>query len=200
MTCPAAHGSILGVLRLLNQGDKCEHCGATENLMKCTQCSSAVYCSKECQIASWPGHKFFCKSISKARTKTCPLDVIGSTYKVAEKLGVRQVKMMMTHVGPVCSDAKEMPAGVPENFLLIHEAATKMAMLGAEKRMYGEREYKRVYDDLVANEQEWLEVSVYLIFRPNLQAVAVNNLFTSFVACSSLNAFIITTKQGIVPW
>ena len=147
-----------------SQTDKCEHCGATENLMKCTKCSTAVYCSKNCQIAHWPKHKMFCKIASemksKVKSKADEMDAIGSVYKVAEKQGVRAARLLMTHAGDFLSDEKEMPAGVPENFLFIHEAATKMAMLGGEKRMYGEREYKRLYDDLVANEQEWMEVSV----------------------------------------
>lgn len=150
-----------------NQTNKCGHCGATENLMKCTKCSAAAYCSKKCQVSDWSTHKFICKVISKAESKANEMDAIGSIYKVAEKQGVIQVKMMMTHVGPVRSDDKEMPAGVPENFLFIHEGATKIAMLGGDKRMYGEREYKRLYDDLVSNEQEWIEVSVSNIISLN---------------------------------
>jgi hypothetical protein len=66
----------------------------------------------------------------------------------------------LTHAGCFTSDENEMPAGVPDNFLFIHEASTKFAMLGEAKRMYGEYEYKKLYDDLVANEGEWMEVSV----------------------------------------
>ena len=142
-----------------NQTNKCGHCGATENLMKCTKCAAAAYCSKECQVSDWPTHKFLCKVISKVESKTNEVDAIGSVYKLAQKEG-QVVKLMMTHAGTFHSSAKEMPAGVPENFLFIHEAASKMAMLGGDKRMYGEREYKRLYDDLVANEHEWMEVSV----------------------------------------
>ena len=31
-------------------------------LMKCTGCSSAYYCSKDCQAAHWPEHKHQCKA------------------------------------------------------------------------------------------------------------------------------------------
>ncbi|KAL7428786.1 hypothetical protein ACHAXM_001410 [Skeletonema potamos] len=58
-----------------------------------------------------------------------------------------------------------MPAGVPDNFLFIHEASTKFAMLGEAKRMYGEYEYKKLYDDLVANEGEWMEFFAHLANR-----------------------------------
>ncbi len=90
---------------------------------------------------------------------TSPLDAIGMAYKVAQQQGVSASRLVRTHAGFINTADKEMPTGVPENFLFIHEASTKVAMLGEGKRMYGEREYKRLYDDLIANEHEWMEVS-----------------------------------------
>ena len=171
------------------QTEKCGNCGATVNLMKCTKCSTAVYCSKTCQIANWPEHKMVCKILkemkskaSKVKSKADQFDAIGSMYKMAEKQGMPAARLLITHAGNILSDDKEMPAGVPENFPFIHEAATKMAMLGGEKRMYGEREYKRLYDDLVANEQEWMEVSVpsfrlLMIYVYGTSDTCINNYF-----------------------
>ena len=82
----------------------------------------------------------------------------------------------MTHAGYVNTADKKIPEGVPENFVFIHEATTKMAMLGEEKRMYGEREYKRLYDDLVAKEYEWMEVCVSIIHQ--MRAL------TTYVVCT----------------
>ena len=144
--------------------DKCGNCGGTENLMKCTRCSTAAYCSKKCQLAQWPEHKLICKMASKMASKTASakneLDAIGAMYKTVLKEGVNTVKLISTHAGCFSSDEKETPAGVPDNFIFVHEASVKFAMLGEEKRMYGEHEYKKVFDELVENEQLWLEVSV----------------------------------------
>ena len=140
--------------------DKCGNCGGTEDLLKCTRCASAAYCSKLCQTTDWPKHKMFCKMISKAATADNEFDTIANMLKSIQKQGFNTVKFMTTHAGCFSSDDKEMPAGVPDNFLLIHKVSQKFAMLGEEKRVYGEHEYKQLYDDLVANEKEWTEVSV----------------------------------------
>jgi hypothetical protein len=72
------------------------------------------------------------------------------------------VKIFSSHVGVFGSTDKEMPEGVPDNFLFVYEANNKYMMLGDEKRLYGEYEYKRLYDDLLANKEEWLEFFRYL--------------------------------------
>lgn len=98
-------------------------------------------------------------------SKTSPLDALGIMYKEAQKQGVPASRLVGTHAGYINTADKEMPAGVPQNFVFIHEASTKMAMLGEGKRMYGEREYIRLYDDLVAKEHEWMEVSVSILHQ-----------------------------------
>ena len=100
------------------------------------------------------------KMASKTASAKNELDAIGAMYKTVLKEGVNTVKLISTHAGCFSSDEKETPAGVPDNFICIHEASVKFAMLGEEKRMYGEHEYKKVFDELVENEQLWLEVSV----------------------------------------
>lgn len=98
--------------------------------------------------------------VSKAAKANNDLDAIGNMIKSVQKQGIKTVKLISTHAVCLSSDDKEMPAGVPDNFLFLHEASQKFAMLGKEKRVYGEHKYKKLYDDLVANEKEWMEVSV----------------------------------------
>ena len=68
--------------------------------------------------------------------------------------------LMMTHIGWVATDTnEELPPGLPENFLYIHEAMNKYASLGKKKREFGEAIYRRLFDELVENEEEWEDVS-----------------------------------------
>jgi len=45
-------------------------CGAKEahvkHFSRCSACKAVVYCSKDCQLADWPGHKKACKAARKA--------------------------------------------------------------------------------------------------------------------------------------
>ena len=49
-------------------GTVCDHCGKTAaqasvNALKaCSQCQAVRYCSVECSVAAWPGHKAACKA------------------------------------------------------------------------------------------------------------------------------------------
>ena len=44
----------------------CAHCGGAGDL-RCAGCRGVHYCSRGCQKAAWPGHKFHCKlMLSKA--------------------------------------------------------------------------------------------------------------------------------------
>ncbi|XP_029648290.1 MATH and LRR domain-containing protein PFE0570w-like isoform X2 [Octopus sinensis] len=48
---------------------RCENCGSfSENLMTCSQCKIAKYCSKPCQISARQLHKKFCKSPNSLNT------------------------------------------------------------------------------------------------------------------------------------
>jgi hypothetical protein len=46
-------------------------CGAVESCPKafkhCSKCRTAVYCSRECQLAAWPSHKRDCKRLAAER-------------------------------------------------------------------------------------------------------------------------------------
>jgi len=43
----------------------CQICGKVADLLKCGQCETARYCSKECQLANWPAHKAVCSKICR---------------------------------------------------------------------------------------------------------------------------------------
>ncbi|KAJ7837959.1 hypothetical protein B0H14DRAFT_3870232 [Mycena olivaceomarginata] len=46
---------------------KCDlrNCNQHENLTKCSQCRTALYCSKECQRADWKRHKIYCQMTTR---------------------------------------------------------------------------------------------------------------------------------------
>ena len=69
------------------------------------------------------------------------------------------VTMKSTSVGIVSGD--EVPDGVPSKFHLIGEAMNTLMSYSDEKSMFGEAKYKELYDELVSNEKEWLEVSLF---------------------------------------
>ena len=52
-----------GPRSLLELNPPCDYCGKQGGVKKCTQCLSAYYCSKECQVGDWKkgGHKGRCK-------------------------------------------------------------------------------------------------------------------------------------------
>lgn len=43
--------------------NKCDACGADAG-KRCNQCKSVWYCSRDCQVNSWKGHKAKCKAIA----------------------------------------------------------------------------------------------------------------------------------------
>jgi len=49
-----------------SRGQCCDHCGAPQapgkNLLRCSKCKQASYCSKECQIKAWKTHKKECNA------------------------------------------------------------------------------------------------------------------------------------------
>lgn len=57
----------LNVIRDEDEGYSCKKCGKNpedkSKLLKCSQCSAAYYCSKECQKADWKMHKGFCNKM-----------------------------------------------------------------------------------------------------------------------------------------
>lgn len=57
--------------------DQCVICKSKENLKRCVKCRSALYCSKEHQIADWSTHKKLCQSSRKLR-QSCTTTPKGS--------------------------------------------------------------------------------------------------------------------------
>lgn len=49
------------------ESDTCDGCGVKEHtghcgeLLRCTKCRCALFCSRECQVAVWDSHKEFCR-------------------------------------------------------------------------------------------------------------------------------------------
>ena len=40
----------------------CETCGTVaRKIMRCDRCAMVTYCSRECQVQAWKGHKEYCK-------------------------------------------------------------------------------------------------------------------------------------------
>jgi len=81
---------------------------------------------------------------------------MGNMMKMLEKQGIAMPGLIQTHAGPVSTDDKVMPPGVPRNFLFLKSSLDEFAKLKAEKREFGEKTYKRLFDDLITNERDWL--------------------------------------------
>ena len=78
------------------------------------------------------------------------------TTKENEKGSINNVgSMTFTHRGPVCSEDTVMPHGVPQNFQYIKEASNRYVYLKEGKREFGEAAYKKLFDELVMNKDEW---------------------------------------------
>ncbi len=49
---------------------KCHFCGKLQpNIKKCSGCSFALYCNKECQRSDWNSHKNICQRVSNGNLK-----------------------------------------------------------------------------------------------------------------------------------
>ncbi|UPR05069.1 hypothetical protein HOP50_19g84160 [Chloropicon primus] len=46
---------------MMSSGKACANCGATANLLKCSRCHQAWFCSVSCQKQYWPFHKSVCR-------------------------------------------------------------------------------------------------------------------------------------------
>merc|ERR1719506_117369 len=61
---------VAAALSIYSPSRSCFFCGAIrDDLLKCSACRSAYFCSRDCQIAGWKDHKPKCKRIRKLREK-----------------------------------------------------------------------------------------------------------------------------------
>mmetsp|Transcript_32877 Transcript_32877/g.49610 ORF Transcript_32877/g.49610 Transcript_32877/m.49610 type:complete len:238 (+) Transcript_32877:55-768(+) len=150
---------------------KCRACGATENLKTCSRCHTGAYCSRACQAKDWKQHKVRCKAIaasiqaSEEPEKQLDGEFMRSAMN-AQKKALRQAKKenvpiycaSMTSRG-IVAPGMPVPDGVPANFGLKQAAVLEFHSSGGRinKQFLGEAKYRDYYDDLVSNEEEWLE-------------------------------------------
>mmetsp|Transcript_28094 Transcript_28094/g.62896 ORF Transcript_28094/g.62896 Transcript_28094/m.62896 type:complete len:464 (+) Transcript_28094:271-1662(+) len=143
---------------------ECANCGVEQDddveIRACSKCKADGYCSKKCQLAHWPKHKKSCKllaGIDKALT-SCKdeAEAMGNLMRLMSKQNQPMTGLYATHAGMISSDDTVMPPGVPENFLWLKSALTEFGRLKGDKREYGEKAYKKLYGDLVANKQVWM--------------------------------------------
>ena len=64
----------------------CYHCNKSKcKLMACKKCSTAVYCSKDCQVGDWPRHKKLCSKLLAGATAL--EDAVGKDQRQSSKHG-----------------------------------------------------------------------------------------------------------------
>jgi hypothetical protein len=80
--------------------DRCDSCGKTgDNLKKCVQCESVMYCNKDCQRAAWKIHRKACHPNPAAATAANAASVDALTNAVAgSSLGDATKKEYTDHV------------------------------------------------------------------------------------------------------
>eukprot|EP00553_Chaetoceros_curvisetus_P000017 CAMPEP_0204621330 /NCGR_PEP_ID=MMETSP0717-20131115/7070_1 /ASSEMBLY_ACC=CAM_ASM_000666 /TAXON_ID=230516 /ORGANISM="Chaetoceros curvisetus" /LENGTH=300 /DNA_ID=CAMNT_0051635703 /DNA_START=207 /DNA_END=1109 /DNA_ORIENTATION=+ len=64
--------------------------------------------------------------------------------------------LIRTHAGTISTDDKQMPLGVPSNFLYLQAALNQFAKLKEDKRHFGEVFYSTLFKDFMTNKAEWL--------------------------------------------
>ena len=83
-------------------------------------------------------------------------EVMGNLMRFMSKQNQPMTGLYMTHAGMISSNDTVMPPGVPENFLWLKSALNEFGRLKEDKREYGEKAYKKLYDDMVTNKQVWM--------------------------------------------
>ena len=111
----------------------------------------AVYCSETCQREHWPTHK----------TSVCD-KVVEQKKECRKQLsGDNPFDISNTHAGPaIMVNLGEMtlPPGVPKGLRQLRMAVMEMSCHIVHKE-YGESSYREFYDELLQEENDWMEVS-----------------------------------------
>ena len=102
------------------------------------------------------------------------------------KEGKQIVTMRSCHKGAITSRRdQEVPEGVPKNYYLKEEAFIEMQRHRVENYEFGEAAYKAFYDDVVANEYDWIDVSYKAGIYHLLYCYKSHHL-TCYILCSFL--------------
>ncbi len=164
----------------INNKSCCNNCkkipsSQEKDLKKCSRCKLVSYCNRECQIADWKSHKKDCDK--EFQNKLFPLPnpdqqpnqlEMKFDKKLPHVKGIRQahkdgrpvLTMSFTAQGMVLP-GMPLPQGVPKNFRLKQEAhsafLTGPSQSGTKLgNLQYEGKYKDYYEDIVANEDDWL--------------------------------------------
>ena len=166
---------------------ECSYCGTKESddhqLKRCGRCRQTQYCNTECQRSHWKDHKKQCNAHVNAmehwrnmtdndneqseerKVTEKSAKQISKTLKKAIKSGAPIVSISHTAFGMV-APGLPLPPGVPQNFALKQEA-TKQLQRGASSsgrglgNKRGEMMYLDYYNDICANEKEWMDFFVH---------------------------------------
>ncbi len=165
----------------INNKSCCHHCKKIptqeQDLKKCSLCKWGSYCNRECQKKHWSIHKEYCKQACEFRNKLFPLPnpdqqpnqvVMKFDKSLPHVKGIRKALKEGTPVLTISYTAQGMvlpgmplPQGVPKNFRLKQEAHSAFET-GPSKsattlgNLQYEGKYKDYYEDMVANEDEWM--------------------------------------------
>ncbi|KAL0276279.1 UNVERIFIED_CONTAM: hypothetical protein PYX00_003885 [Menopon gallinae] len=135
---------------------RCAYCFASSELRKCSGCSYAHYCDRDCQKKGWYFHKEECANIKRLEPQVIP-DAVRMLARLIIKLQkggahersfythskFRVFKDLMSHYNEIKNDIKKM-----EHFMCLHEAL--QAYLGADN-LPNSAELLGIYGRMVIN-------------------------------------------------
>ena len=116
------------------------------------------------QQDDWKSHKSLCKMLKVfSKHSNDPGLAQHEMMRQTMKDGTEICTVRSCHAGVLSSRPdEEVPEGVPKNYYLKEEAFIEMQRHRVENYEFGEAAYKAFYDDVVANEDAWMDVSKLL--------------------------------------